>query len=153
MTNTNAAYEENRNTCKRIAEELELYTDGNGYKCPNCGEVHSYDEYAETEHQNADGETIYTCPNCSGDIEESELEATSIYDYFKSELFDIEYRINGSREYRSVCVMIACGGPNIYIDTAAKAVILRWWGENAEYPLSYKAVEAIDQYWEEMFNI
>lgn len=151
--NANTAYEENRNTCKRIVEEIELYTDGNGYKCPSCGEVHSFEEYAQTEHQDASGTVCYTCPNCSEDIEENELEAVSVYDYFEQELFDIEYRIDGSREYRSVCAMIACGGPNIYIDTAAKAVVLRWWGEGAEYPLSCDAVEAINQYFEECFNI
>ena len=144
--------QENWEHCKRIAENLELYTEGNGYKCPHCGEVHNMSEYEPTEHENEDGEIFYTCPNCSEEIEESELEAVSIYDYFDSDLYDIEYRIGSDHQYRSVRIMVACGGPNIYIDTAQKAVSLRWWSDSAEYPLLSSTCEAIDNYFEELFN-
>lgn len=142
---------ENFEICKSIAEKIELYESGSAYKCPCCGEVHEMTAYEETEHENESGETCYTCPNCSEEIEESELEAVSIYDYFTGDIFDIEYRIDGERRYKSVCVMIACGGPNIYIDTQSKAVILRWWTESADYPLSYEACEAIDAFFEDLF--
>ena len=143
---------ENTDHCKNIAEDLEAYTDGSGYKCLLCGEVHHMTEYAETEHENGRGETCYTCPSCSEEIEESELEAVSIYDYFTGDIFDIEYRIGSDRQFRSVRLMVACGGPNIYIDTAAKAVQLYWWTDFAEYPISYSAVEAINAYFEELYN-
>lgn len=143
---------ENWEYCKRIAEDLEAYTDGSSYKCPHCGEVHQMTAYEETEHENESGETCYTCPNCGGDIEESDLEAVSIYDYFTCDLYDIEYRIGIDRQYRSVSAMVACGGPNIYIDTAAKAVILYWGTDSEEYPLNYSTCEAVDQYFEELFN-
>lgn len=150
MTRQEQTARENREYCKRIAEDLEAYTDGNGYRCPLCGEVHKMTEYEETENES--GETCYTCPNCGGDIEESEFEAVSIYDYFTGDIFDIEYRIGSNRDFRSVCVMVACGGPNIYIDTAAKAVQLYWWTDFAEYPISYSAAEAVNAYFEELFN-
>lgn len=143
---------ENWEHCKRIAEELDEITNGNIYRCPHCGELHEMTAYEETEHENEIGETCYTCPNCSEEIEESELEAVSIYDYFTGDIFDIEYRIGADKEYRSVRLMIACGGPNIYIDTAEKSVLLYWWTDRAEYPLSSSTCEDIDQYFEELFN-
>lgn len=143
---------ENRETCKRIAEELDEITNGNIYRCPHCGELHEMTAYEETGHENESGETCYTCPNCSEEIEESDLEAVSIYDYFTGDIFDIEYRIGADKEYRSVRLMIACGGPNIYIDTGRKSVDLYWWTDRAEYPLSSSTCEAIDAYFEELFN-
>ena len=147
MTN----YNENFEHCKSIADTLEDYAHGNMYKCPHCGEIHTFTEYDETEHENDDGITCYTCPNCSGDIEENELDAVSMWDYF-NDVFDIEYRIGSDRKYRSVKIMVACGGPNIYIDTAARAVLLYWWNERAEYSLTSSTCEAIDEYFEELFN-
>lgn len=142
---------ENFERCKRIAETLEAYANANGYKCPHCGEFHEMNEYEETEHTNEDGETCYTCPNCGETIEENELDAVSLWDYF-TDCYDIEYRIGSDKQLRSVCVMVACGGPNIYIDTAQKAVLLRWWTESAEYPIAYETAETINEYFEEFYN-
>jgi hypothetical protein len=48
--------------------------------------------------------------------------------------------------------MIACGGPNIYIDTAEKAVLLYWWTDRARYYLSSDVVDQVDdwarEYWD-----
>jgi predicted RNA-binding Zn-ribbon protein involved in translation (DUF1610 family) len=142
---------ENWEHCKRIAEELEAYAAGSAYKCPYCGNVHTWDEYEASEHENADEETAYTCPSCEWEINECDLEALSLYDFF-ADCLDIEYRCGSDREYRSVSIMVACGGPNIYIDTAEKAVLLYWWTDRARYYLSSEAVEAVDdwarEYWE-----
>ena len=81
----------------------------------------------------------------------TEPEQMTLYDYFE-DCLDIEYRCDGRREYRSVRVMVTCGGPNIYIDTATKQVELYWWTDRASYPLAYDAVDAVDawacEYWE-----
>lgn len=142
---------ENREHCKRIADELEAYAAGSAYKCPYCGNVHTWDEYEASEHENADEETAYTCPSCEWEINECDLEALSLYDFF-ADCLDIEYRCGSDREYRSVSIMVACGGPNIYIDTAEKAVLLYWWTDRARYYLSSEAVEAVDEWAEEYWN-
>lgn len=143
---------ENRDHCRHIAEDLEQYASGDAYKCPHCGEVHTMDEYEESEHEDKDGCTCYTCPNCGEEIEEDALEAVSLYDYFE-DCLDIEYRVTGRARdaLRSVCIMVACGGPNIYIDTATKNVELYWWGDRASYPLLSDTVDAVNdwaaEYW------
>ena len=49
--------------------------------------------------------------------------------------------------------MITCGGPNIYINTNNKRVELYWWGDTAYAALSDRAVDAIDAYFEDGYNI
>ena len=144
-------YRENLERCKSIADTLEGYSNGDMYECPHCGGVHPFTEYEATEHRDEDGSIFYTCPNCGDDMEEYELEAVSVWYYF-NDVFDIEYRVGSNREYRSVRIMVACGGPNIYIDTAAHAVKLYWWTDFAEYGLSSYTCEQIDQYFEELYN-
>lgn len=142
---------ENREHCKRIAEELEEYADGNVYRCPECGREHTWDQIEASEHEDECGWAVYTCPDCGEEIREDAWEQLSLYDYF-SDCLDIEYRCGSDREYRSAQIMVACGGPNIYIDTAEKAVLLYWWTDRARYYLSSDACEAVDdwarEYWE-----
>lgn len=143
--------DENRETCKRIANTIESIISGNLYKCPNCGEFINWEEWEQSEHRNDDLDTCYTCPNCDEEITEEDLEPVSLWDYF-NDVFDIEYRIGSDRQLRSVQIMVACGGPNIYVDTATKAVELYWWTERASYYLSEEAVEAVNDLFEELYN-
>ena len=135
---------ENRNHCKRIAELLEEYVNGDIYKCPECG-----DHCNMKEDENENGETIYKC-SC-GCVSEYEPEQMTLYDYLE-DVYDIEYRISGNGEFRSVQILVACGGPNIYIDTAQKRVVLYWWTDRADYPISYDAANALDEWAEEYYN-
>lgn len=114
------------------------------------------DLFAELEREiekakNDDGETCYTCPNCGEEIEESELEAVSMYDYLADAL-DVEYIVNSNKEFQSVKICVAWGGPGIYIDTDKKAVCLYWWGDSAFYSMSSEAVEAVDEWAQEYFD-
>lgn len=144
--------ENNFNTCKLIAEEIERYAAQSNYKCPHCGAVAEIPEFEKNEYTNYSDELCHICPECGTEIIDDDLETCSIYDYLEKDLYDIEYRIDGNKNYRSVKIMIACGGPNIYIDTACKEVLLYWGNEKAFYPISYCTCSLIDDYFEEMFN-
>lgn len=140
--------DDNRETCKRIAEELEAYASGDCVKCPHCGETHYKYDFDESE--NEDGETVYTCPDCGEEVDDfDDLDMLSLYDYL-SDNYGIEYRIGNSGELRSAEIMIACGGPNIYIDTDRRAVVLYWWGSSAEYPINCAA--DVDEYAAELWE-
>jgi predicted RNA-binding Zn-ribbon protein involved in translation (DUF1610 family) len=136
---------ENREHCKHIAQDIERIADGGVYTCPECGEM-----VTMIETEDADGFTVYEL-SC-GHTVEYEPDNVTFYEYF-SDVYDIEYRIGSDREYRSVKLMVACGGPNIYIDTSRRAVLLYWWTDSAEYPISYDAAEEIDCVFEEFFNM
>ena len=125
---------ENFEMCKSIALELEKYAEGRMYRCPDCGEIVEDSEEGCT---------------CGADADD--LEQLSLYDYFEDAL-DIEYHIGSNKEYRSVRVMVACGGPNIYIDTAERAVRLYWWADRAECWIDPDTCDAIDEMFEELYN-
>lgn len=138
---------ENREHCKRIAKELEAYADGTAYRCPECGEVIRW-----SNEQYNDDEGTYTCDCCRASFDESDLESLSVLDFIQ-DAYDIEYRVGSAREYRSVKIMVACGGPNIYIDTARRLVTLHWWMDYAEYPISSTACDALDEYMQECWEV
>lgn len=145
---------ENREHCKRIALELELYANGEIYRCPECDETFKlYDEYGENYYFDENENEIGKCPNC-GHISENanDFEQQNLYDYF-ADCLDIEYRVGSDRdEIRSVQILVAWGGPNIYIDTATKAVELYWWGDCASYPISYDVCNEIDEWAQELWG-
>jgi predicted RNA-binding Zn-ribbon protein involved in translation (DUF1610 family) len=140
-----SAEQENREHCKRIAEDLEAYANGDMYRCPECGDVFKWDNdrYADD---------VYLCPCCQTVVDECDLEAQSLYDYF-SDCLDIEYRVSGRARdsYKSARIMVAFGGPTIYVDTASKAVELYWWTDHASHLLSQDVCDAIDEWAEEMW--
>lgn len=139
---------ENRDTCKYIAEELEAYAGGDCVKCPECGRIHYKSDFEE--RKNEDGEMVYICPDCGEEVEDpDDLETLSIYDYLQ-DVFGVEYRIDERGELNSVEIMIACGGPNIYINTERRAVCLYWWGDSAEYPID--CADAVDEWAAEMWE-
>lgn len=127
---------ENFEICKSIAKELEAIINGEKHVCENCGCI-------------IEGENLTICPEC----ESEDITTSDVYSYFyDKEIFDIKYTINGDMSYDHVRLMIACGGPNIFIDTNTQSIRLAWWNEKAEFPLDLDAVEAIDEYWAEIYN-
>lgn len=126
--------QENFEHCKKIALYLEDIYNGKVYCCSNCAEEYTVETGEEPPVK-------CTCGN-------EELYQLAICDYLCSnEIYDVEYRIGqGEEEIRSVRLMIACGGPNIYIDTASKSVELYWWNESASYLLDDDVCNEIN-YW------
>ena len=132
---------ENRDICRRYAEELEQYADGMAHRCTHCGTVNIIPEDAPK----------YCCEYCRAQIERDEWEQLTLYDYL-TECFDIEYRIGGDKEYRSAEICMAWGGPNIYIDTARDAINLFWGGERETFYISGELSDQIDYICEEQYN-
>lgn len=144
---------ENFDTCKSIGDELDAICAGDVYKCPLCGELFTRDELEDSEHEDDDGETVYTCPHCKNKIDEYDIRDNyTIYDYFSENLLDIEFLCNREKEYTAAKICVAWGGPSIYIDTEAGAVCLYWWGKSAKYFLNTETVDAVNDYAEEMFS-
>lgn len=144
-TRQEKADRENREHCKRIAEELEEYAEGLVYTCPECGSICTIEE-----DENEDGDTIYKT-SCGCCLEDEPDEQLSVLDFIQ-DAYDIEYRAGSDKEYRSAKIMVACGGPNIYIDTARRLVTLHWWTDYAEYPISSTACDALDDYMQEYWG-
>lgn len=133
--------DENRETCRRIALDLEAHANGECFRCPDCGQ-----EYRTPENLG----DKFRCPNCGTVSDFGDLEFLGLYDYF-SDFLDIDWILDSNREYKACRVMIACGGPNIYIDTYSGNVELYWWSDSASFPLLHEARAAVDdwaaEYW------
>lgn len=135
----------NFETCKRIGDEVEKIAAGSVYACPECG------ERIDTDGLEMDDDGYVICPECGKRIDLDNAEQYGLYDYF-SDALDIEYRIGSDKQYRSACIMVACGGPNIYVDTGSKRVELYWWSDRASYRLASDSVDAIDEVFEEYYD-
>lgn len=80
---------------------------------------------------------------------ESSPELMSGFDYLE-DVLDIEWKLNSDRSFKGARLLVAFGGPNIYIDTAKNTVEGYWWNES--YTDSY-VEDAMDLHGtlEEMF--
>ena len=104
---------ENKEYCKRIANEIESIYNG--------------------EIKNEDGETV------------------SLWDYF-SDVLDYEFTITSGKEYKSVCVWVTLGGPNVWVDTNDSCVHLAWGTDRESFPLAYGISSEIDYIFEEIYK-
>jgi len=66
------------------------------------------------------------------------------------EAYDIKYTVNGDGTYLGVRIMLAGGGPNIYLDTYHEEIQGYWGGDSCKLIIS--DFEYIDEYWEEMYG-
>ena len=144
--------DKNYEHCKAIADNLEMVASGDyfmydGELFPIDTEDFSKVNGCKYDDENElyimpDGEELFAC----------DVYPVSLFDWLGDNVYDIEYTIGGNKEYRSVRIMIACGGPNIYLNTCSKDVELYWWSESARYPMSGDVVEMIDSTYEELFD-
>lgn len=121
--------EENREYCKRIADELEAYAAGRMWRDVETGEEKEMDFDAA----NDDDEQL------------------SVSDYLADAL-DYEITIDSQMEYKSAKIWVTLGGPNVWIDTADKAVKLAWGTDRAEYLVDWDTCEEIDEYMRDLYT-
>lgn len=75
-------------------------------------------------------------------------ESPNAFDYLRDAL-DIEYVKDSGGNYRGAIVLVAFGGPNIWIDTRWKEVRGAWWGDSCT--VSYNRDElGLDEALEEL---
>ena len=134
---------ENREHCKRIAEDVHDYATGKCYRCSGC-------EATMTLPDNVGDK--YRCPSCGTIHEVDDLEQLGIWDYVEDTL-DVRYIIEADR--RTICgveVCVAFGGPSIWVSSYSGSVELYWWCDRASYPLSREASDALDEWAQEMWG-
>ena len=81
--------------------------------------------------------------------EEEDEVTLSAYDYLTDAL-EVTYHVNEHREYLGARVMVAFGGPTIWIDTWKSQVEGQWWGDS--YIESYSDYLGLNDACEEMYN-
>lgn len=93
----------------------------------------------------------YVCDDPSMyDDQYEEGDIISASDYL-SNVLDIEYYANSKKEYLGANILVAFGGPNIWIDTKKQKVIGAWWGDYFEMSYSNDAMD-IDGFCSELWG-
>lgn len=76
-------------------------------------------------------------------------EIRDVYEYLE-DVLDIEYIVNSKGEYLGARILVAFGGPNIWINTRTKQVEGYWWGDSCVMSYSNDEMgidEAVAELW------
>lgn len=137
---------ENKTTAERNEEHRQYLLDiAHQIRAIANGELYSLDGEWVTE-----GEMVSLIE--AGKHEEDEFEQVSIYDYL-SDVLDATYYTTGrGGEYKGVRLLLAWGGPNVYLDTYFRTLELYWWTESATVDLLPDEVAEVDAMWSELYD-
>lgn len=130
MTNTK---EMQREQVRRIAEELDAVNEGRAF----CFDDDPY-------------EIRYLLKGFFRIPENAEY--AGFGDYF-DETYNEHFVIDRSGELQGVRLMVACGGPSVWVDTYNEEVISHWGSDTERYPLLTSTAEAINDWASEVFDI
>ena len=139
----------NEKIVQAIVEDMKKYASGDFFM--HNGELYSIDT---DEFCKKDGclyrEGVYIMPD-GEKIADNDLENATIGDYF-DDFYDIDYVIGSDKHYKACRVLVAFGGPNIYIDTWKKEVQLFWWSDTAIADIPEDLCMVIDDFFEVLYN-
>lgn len=106
---------------KSVAERLDTIGDGeNPYEDPSYG--YEWDE---------DGRTV-----------EEDMAPMDVF--MMDEVLEIRFIVDSHAEYCGALIYVTLGGPTIWVDTRAHAVKGTWGTESAEWGITSRAVDALD---------
>ena len=95
-------------------------------------------------------EGVYIMPD-GEKIADDDLEIATIGDYF-DDFYDVNYVVDSNKKYKACRVLVAFGGPNIYIDTWEKQVQLFWWSNTAAADIPEELCAAIDEFFKTLYE-
>ena len=68
-----------------------------------------------------------------GYMQDNEFGETQTAMDYLQDVLDIQYIVSGKGEYLGARILVAFGGPNIWVDTQRNVVEGYWWGDYARY--------------------
>ena len=83
----------------------------------------------------------------AGKNEEDDFEQVTIYDYLADVLDATYYTTGRDGDYKGVRLLLAYGGPNVFLDTYRMALELYWGGESATVDLLPNEAAEVDAMW------
>lgn len=80
----------------------------------------------------------------------------TLWEYLTNlDIYDCKFTVELGRkglDYRSVRVMLACGGPNVYLDTEEGALLGFWGSDKETLYLDRDIVEELNDFYEDYYN-
>ena len=95
-------------------------------------------------------EGVYIMPD-GKEIADTDLEVATIGDYF-DEFYNVDYVVGSDKKYKACRVLVAFGGPNIYIDTWNRQVQLYWWSNTATADIPVNICDEIDEFFKMLYE-
>lgn len=92
------------------------------------------------------------CEAYANDLERGKLVFHSEDDEEVYEAYDIKYTVDCSKQYYGCRIMLAGGGPTVYLDTVANQIQGYWGSDEWVTNVSYDSCEAVDDYWREVYE-
>ena len=86
------------------------------------------------------------------DIEEIALDYDNLAAYFE-DVLDVEFIVDRCGDYRGARITLAIGGPGIFLNTRKSCIEGYWWSDYAEYHVKAFAVDAVDEYFSELWEM
>lgn len=83
--------------------------------------------------------------------DEDQPHDASMFDYL-AENYGVWYTLDWDKELVHGKVCVAFGGPNIYINTDTGKVELYWWLDRADAPMTDAAIEAVNDFLDELYH-
>lgn len=142
---------ENMEHCKAIADNLEKVASGDYFMYDGKLFPIDTDDFSEVKGCRYDEENDMYIMADGEELCEGDVYPVDILEWLGDDVYDVEYTVGSEKDYRSVRIMVACGGPDIYLNTRTKDVELYWWSESARYPMSKDVIDYIDSVFEELF--
>ena len=140
-----------------IVEDMKKYASGdyfiyNGELFPVDENEFSKLEGCTIQKKNVldEGHMFYIMPDGVA-IFEGDLEVATIGDYF-DDFLDVDYIVDSNKRYKACRVLVAFGGPNIYINTWDEQVQLEWWSKKATADIPEDLCMVIDDFFEVIYN-
>lgn len=84
-----------------------------------------------------------------GEIQELENTSTSLDEYLDGVL-EVTYLVGNDKAYKGVELLVAFGGPNVYVNTRYSSVSGFWGGDTCK--MSYRDEIGLDEYFQEMWG-
>ena len=116
-----------KDMCRRIALQLDAMADGTLYR--DC-----FGNYC-----------------IARDPEPSWVQADA-YEYFE-DVYAVRYVIDQDLDYIGARILVACGGPNIWVDTCAQQIELFWGLTHETYRFGADAADVIDDMFSEYYRM
>lgn len=116
----------------------------------NPDELNTWYVYDHENNQVLDNEWFETEKEAQDYLEGHQGVEISAYDYLQDAL-DIEYTVNSKGEYIGARVLVAFGGPNIWINTRTRTVEGYSWGDKVFAQYAGDAI-GLDDALEELWN-
>ena len=117
----------------RISDELDAINDGRAYYVDDDPYAIQYLE-----------EGCFEIPE--------DAEPAGFGEYF-DETYNEHFIIDRNGELHGVRLMVACGGPDVWVDTYSQEVVSHWGSDTERYPLSFSTSEAINDWAREVFDL